>query len=74
LAGGCYHGRVMNLLMILLIILGIWVSGAICYFAWRMMPAVEKAPVTEAPEDPLDAGPAADDPSATTEVDPNAQT
>lgn len=31
----------MNLLMILLIILAIWVSAAICYFAWRLMPDVE---------------------------------
>ena len=31
----------MNLLMILLIILGIWVAAAICYFAWRLTPEVE---------------------------------
>lgn len=31
----------MNLLMILLIVLGIWVSAAICYFAWRLTPEVD---------------------------------
>ena len=36
----------MNLLMILLIILGIWVSAAICYFAWQVMPKVEPPPDT----------------------------
>ena len=58
--------------MILLIILGIWVSGAICYFAWRVMPAVEKAPETDLPDDALNETPAAGDPSATGAVDPDA--
>ena len=34
----------MNLLMILLIILAIWVSAAICYFAWRLTPEVPPPP------------------------------
>ena len=45
----------MNLLMILLIILAIWVSAAICYFAWRLMPEVPSPPdPTEAAEEPVD--------------------
>lgn len=44
----------MNLLMILLIVLAVWVSCAICYFAWRLMPEVESpemAATRPAPED-----------------------
>lgn len=36
----------MNLLMILIIIAAIWVCGAICYFAWRLVPD-ENAPESE---------------------------
>lgn len=28
----------MNLLMIIIIVLAVWVCGAICYFAWRLTP------------------------------------
>lgn len=45
----------MNLLMILLIILAIWVSAAICYFAWRLMPEVPPPPdPNEMADDPND--------------------
>jgi hypothetical protein len=40
----------MNLLMILLIIAAIWICGAICFFAWRVMPDVE-APEQSSPAD-----------------------
>ena len=43
----------MNLLMILLIVLGVWVSAAICYFAWQLMPDVE--PPTDSADGPADA-------------------
>lgn len=28
--------------MLIIIFLAIWVAGAICYFAWRLMPSVPK--------------------------------
>jgi len=31
----------MNLLMIILIVLGIWVGAAVCYFAWQLVPKDE---------------------------------
>lgn len=33
----------MNLLMIIIIVLAIWVCGAICYFAWRLTPEVNSS-------------------------------
>ena len=41
----------MNLLMILLIVLGLWVGVAVCYFAWRLMVGAEaEVPVSRNPD------------------------
>ncbi len=40
----------MNLLMILIIILAIWVCGAICYFAWQLMPDDESPQDAKTPD------------------------
>jgi len=45
----------MNLLMIIIIVLAIWVSVAICYFAWQLMPKVER-PEAKTPAEPGSAG------------------
>lgn len=50
----------MNLLMILIIILAIWVCGAICYFAWRVMPDAN-APEESVPPLESQEAPAVDD-------------
>jgi len=39
----------MNLLMIILIVLGLWVGSAVCYFAWRLMEGAEAEKPASAP-------------------------
>ena len=51
----------MNLLMIIIIVLGIWVGAAICYFAWQLVPKDEDGTGRDRRRSPADGGANRDD-------------